>query len=116
MINLLLLFIAIILSAIIFPIALVYSILTRGFNTLGKDSWNTAIAIDQLGNVWCKHILNDFCIKPNGYRFGDPNQTVSHVLGVNKSLGTLYNFGKFVAWVLNKIERNHVEKAKDNKQ
>lgn len=107
---------AIILSLVFFPIALVYAIFTRGFNVLGKDSWYKAIAIDQLGNVWCKHLFNDIMIHPDGHRFGDPNETVSHVLGKNKEKNTLYFTGKGLAWMLNKIEKNHVENAVINKQ
>lgn len=114
--NLILLLIAISLSILIFPFALFYAIITRGFNSLGKDSWGTAIAIDQLGNVWCKHLFNDLFVRPNGHRFGNPNETVSHVLGVNKANGTLYYIGHILSNILNLIERNHVEKAKDNPQ
>ncbi len=114
--NLILLLVAITLSVLIFPLALIYAILTRGFNTLGKDSWETAIAIDQLGNVWCKHLFNDLLIYPSGHRFGNPNETVSHVLGKNKATNTLYTIGKVLAWILNLIDRNHVEKAKENQQ
>lgn len=114
--NLALLLIAILLSILIFPIALMYAIVTRGLNTLGRDSWNNAIAIDQLGNVWCKHLFNDLMCHSDGHRFGDPNETVSHVLGKNKALNKLYPIGKALAWLLNKIDENHVEKANINKQ
>jgi hypothetical protein len=52
----------------------------------------------------------------DGHRFGDPNETVSHVLGKNKAQNKLYPIGKALAWLLNKIDENHVEKANINKQ
>jgi hypothetical protein len=52
----------------------------------------------------------------DGHRFGDPNETVSHVLGKNKAQNKLYPIGKGLAWLLNKIDENHVEKANINKQ
>ena len=33
------------------------------------------------------------------------------VLGVNKAIGTLTKTGRLIATVLNKIDKNHVEKA-----
>lgn len=114
--NLILLLLAILLCTAIFPIALLYAILTRGFNTLGKDSWMAAIAIDQLGNVWCKHLFNDLMIHPDGHRFGNANETVSHVLGKNKKHNKLYITGKILSWILNLIEKNHVENASTNPQ
>jgi len=37
--------------------------------------------------------------------------TISHVLGVNKGFNNLTYTGKALAWLLNKIEKDHVEKA-----
>jgi hypothetical protein len=37
--------------------------------------------------------------------------TISHVLGVNKEFKNLTYTGKALAWLLNKIEKDHVEKA-----
>jgi hypothetical protein len=35
---------------------------------------------------------------------------------MNKAKGTLYPLGLAIAWILNKIDRNHVEKAVKNEQ
>jgi hypothetical protein len=50
-------------------------------------------------------------IKKDGYRFGNEDVTISHVLGVNKRFNNLTYTGKALAWLLNKIEKDHVEKA-----
>lgn len=111
MINLILLLIAIVLSILFYPIGLVYAILTRGLKSLSKDSWDSTISIDKLGNVWCKHLFNDLLIHANGYRFGNPTDTISRVLGINKRDNTLYPLGRAVAFILNAIDKSHVEKA-----
>jgi hypothetical protein len=43
--------------------------------------------------------------------FGFPDETLSSVFGKNKRSKTLTKFGSVWAWLLNKIERNHVEKS-----
>jgi hypothetical protein len=50
-------------------------------------------------------------IKKNGYRFGNEDVTISHVLGMNKKFNNLTFTGKALSWLLNKIEKDHVEKA-----
>ena len=70
-----------------------------------------ALSVDQLGNVVMSTLFNDLLITKYGHKFGDEDQTVSMVLGVNKAMGTLTKLGKFIADVLNKIDPNHVEKA-----
>jgi len=48
--------------------------------------------------------------------FGDPDQTISYVLGKNKQLGTLNLHGKFWCFLLNLIDKGHVEKAVINEE
>jgi hypothetical protein len=35
---------------------------------------------------------------------------------MNKAQGTLYPIGSAIAWILNKIDKNHVENATKNEQ
>jgi len=70
-----------------------------------------AVSVDQLGNVVMSTLLNDIMITKYGHKFGDEDQTISMVLGVNKAMGTLTDKGKSLADFLNKIDPNHVEKA-----
>ena len=53
-------------------------------------------------------------IKKNGYKFGNEDVTISHVLGVNKLNKTLTWTGAALSWLLNTIEKDHVEKAIEN--
>ena len=78
---------------------------------LGAYFKTIAIAVDQLGNVVMSNLLNDILIKDYGYKFGDEDETISKVLGVNKANNTLLKTGKIVSSILNKIDKNHVEKA-----
>lgn len=117
MINLILLIVASILAIILMPVAFIYglirAILHKGLN---HYFWQCALSIDQSGNAICQFLFNDLMIKPNGHRCGNPDETVSYVLGMNKAKGTLYPIGKSIAWILNKIDKDHVEKATKNEQ
>ena len=108
-----LLVISIILAILLFPIGWLYSIITfrSKLSKLNSYAKTIALSIDQLGNVVLSNLFNDIMIKPSGYKFGDEDETISKVLGVNKYDNTLKPLGKFLAWILNKIDKNHVEKA-----
>jgi len=73
---------------------------------------NVAISYDQLGNVLGGPLFNTLLKKPGGRPFGDADETISYVLGKNKRINKLTRLGKWIADGLNKIDPNHVEKAK----
>lgn len=77
-----------------------------------KYNLNVAISYDQLGNVILAPLMNVLLKKKGGKFFGHPDETISFVLGRNKALGKLTKLGKLIADGLNKIDPNHVEKAK----
>ena len=52
--------------------------------------------------------------KPNGYKFGNSKETISSALSKNKRDGTLSRTGKLLAWILDKIDKNHVLKSINN--
>tara|TARA_R110001606_G_scaffold374612_5_gene532487 strand:+ start:886 stop:1245 length:360 start_codon:yes stop_codon:yes gene_type:complete len=108
-----LLILAVVMSIVLYPLGVVYSLITIrfSFKKLGSYWFVMAVGVDQLGNVVMSTMFNDIMITKYGHKFGDEDQTVSMVLGVNKAMGTLSNMGKLVAKILNKIEHNHVEKA-----
>jgi hypothetical protein len=110
-----LLIIALILSAVLFPIGFIYSILSLRFK-FSSYLKVIAISIDQLGNVVCAELFNDTLIKKglNVFEFGNEDNTISEVLGINKRSGDLTRLGFLIATILNKIEKNHVEKAISN--
>ena len=113
MLGFILLIISILLSAILLPVGWLYSLFTLrlSIKRLGSYFKTIAISIDQLGNVVLSNLLNDVLIDKNGYKFGDEDETISKVLGINKANNTLLKTGKIVSSVLNRIDKNHVEKA-----
>ena len=70
---------------------------------------NKAVSRDQTGNVVHHIILNTHLIDTNGYKFGDRDETVSGVLGINEVLHYIENkkLGKWLVSKLNDIETNH---------
>ena len=70
---------------------------------------NKAVSRDQTGNVIHYTILNKYLIDINGYKFGDRDETVSGVLGINEVLHYIENkkIGKWLVSKLNDIETNH---------
>lgn len=116
MINLLLLITAIILFLTFGTIGFIYSILWRMLIAASAYFWQVALAIDELGNTVCQDLFNNTMRAEGGHRFGNSNETVSHVLGKLKEEGKLLPLGKALGWILNKIDKHHIEKAAKNKQ
>lgn len=71
-----------------------------------------AISLDQLGGVIGGPLFNRILRKKGGHKFGNPDETISFVLGELKESGHLTKLGKFIADKLNQIDPNHVENAK----
>lgn len=116
-----LLIVALILFIVMLVVGLVYSAgsALRHWNgrILVRTFYGLSFGIDQAGNVGFADLWNDIFVKDRQrYPFGSPDMTISHVLGVNKDLKNLTWFGRFVAGVLNFIDKKHVEKAADNHQ
>jgi hypothetical protein len=110
--GIILAFIAVILTVIIAPFALIYEIITLvRFSKVSEYFLNIAIGIDQLGNVICQGLFNDILIKKEGFKFGNPDETISSVLGRNYKTNTLTILGGLIRWILDKIEPNHCVKS-----
>ncbi len=106
-----LLIIALCLSIVLLPIGFAFQIVTALFKAIDKYLFKIAKSIDQLGNVICEHLFNVTLIKKNGYKFGNEDVTISHVLGKNEQTKTLSAMGKILAWILNTIDKDHNKKA-----
>jgi len=106
--GILLAFIAAILGIIIIPIGIIYEIFTLiRFSNVSDYFLNIAISIDQLGNVACQGLFNDVLIKKEGFKFGNPDETISSVLGRNYQKNTLTYLGNGIRWILDKIQKGH---------
>jgi hypothetical protein len=106
------------------PAGFVYGIIKNILTFKGKTLilvinsifYMIAYAIDQLGNVVCQFLFNDCMVKKDGYKFGNPDKTISYVLGINKEKDTLTGFGGLIVAILHCIDPYHVEKAVKNDQ
>jgi len=113
--NLLLVLIALTLLKYLLIPALIFTLVVaffkrkvgNGFLNISQYFREVAVSIDQLGNVVCSDLFDVMLIKKGGYRFGNPDETISSVLGKNQKLNTLSKIGKVVNWILSKIEKDH---------
>jgi hypothetical protein len=101
------------------PLLLFYSAMRySSFKESTAHYKDLAIAIDQLGNVVAKYLFNDLLIKPeSNAKFGNPDETISSVIGKNKLVTYLTKWGIAFDKFLNLFEKNHSIKAieKDEK-
>lgn len=87
--------------------------LKEGLSHIDNLFYSMAYSVDQLGNVTCKHLFNLTLIKKSkkSHKFGDPDETISAVLGYNKKRDTLTRTGRLLSDILHFIDPDHVEKA-----
>ena len=109
---------AIILLWFLSPLFILFAIYKlRNFKKLSSYFGSVAFAIDQLGNVMGAPIMNSWLLKKDAVKlYGNPDETISHVTGVNYLANKLTIFGKALAWILNKVDKNHVQNAAINEQ
>lgn len=72
-------------------------------------------AWDRYGNVIGQFAFNDFLITNDGYKAGNGKETISSFIGKNKFKNTFTLLGKYISRMLNRIQKDHVEKAIDDK-
>ena len=104
--------------AILAPITMLYSIVKLTFKGgLFNYFHQLAFAIDQLGNVMIAPMANDLLLKKEPAKlYGNPDETISHVTGVNYKVMKLTSMGYFVAHSLDAVDKNHVTKASETNQ
>lgn len=103
---------AIILLTIFGPIGFLFmmikSIIYFDKKHLDNYYWKLALSLDQLGNVVMSGLFNTiFITKHSTNFFGNPDETISSVLGKNMRAGTLSMNGWILNYILNKIEKDH---------
>jgi len=105
-----------ILSFILTPLSFVGTVLllvvTLRFKRLDEYFWECAYTVDQSGNVFCEFLFNKTLIlEDSPDKFGNPDETISSVLGKNKKNGSFKLFGYILDGILNKIDKNHSIKS-----
>jgi len=116
--GLLLYIISKILQLILTPVFYIYAIISlHNFKSIAKYFGSIAFSLDQLGNTMGAPIMNDVLLKSNPAKlYGNPDETISHVTGVNYLAGKCTWAGRKLAWLLDCIEPNHVENAATHEQ
>lgn len=84
----------------------------RKFSYLNDWFFDLAISVDQFGNVAGCELFNLILITNKSYNyFGNPDETISSVIGKNEETKTLTFFGRGLNFILNLIENNHSFKS-----
>lgn len=114
--GLLLFIISVILSWILIPVFILYAIIRiKKFNLLSNYFTDIALSIDKVGNVIGAPIMNDLLIKKDAVKFyGNQNETISGVTGLNYINGKCTFIGILLSKTLDKIQKDHVENAAKN--
>lgn len=125
-ISIILLLVAVILSVILLPVWIIYTlwmiidriIFPTTNNAFQKSVWylasmirGVAVGIDQIWNVVCRDLFNRILITQWWYKFWKPQETISSVLGHNQITWTLTDTWKRLVKILNKIEKDHCKKS-----
>jgi hypothetical protein len=83
------------------------------FLVRSKDYFlDTAATVDRYGNRDLRKLWNSTLIrKESQHHFGNIDETISSVLGKNQREKTLTYTGKFLAWILDTIDKDHCKKS-----
>ena len=111
MIEFIVLSIAIILLYLFLPIVVIFYIikylLTGNKRELKVWFYRSAREIDVFANVVGSDLFNTIFIVDQGYKFGNPKETISSVLGKNQRDKTLSLAGDGLRRILDLIDENH---------
>ena len=113
--GLILFIVAKIIMGIFYPIGFIWScfltLFKNGYKALDEYLFACAIADDQHANTYLAKLFNDILIKKGGHKFGNPDETISSVLGKNKLIKKLSIAGKLLDWTLELLDNNHTIKS-----
>tara|TARA_B100000900_G_scaffold403769_1_gene411261 strand:- start:827 stop:1216 length:390 start_codon:yes stop_codon:yes gene_type:complete len=111
MVELLILTIATTLLYLLLPVIICFMILkyifTGNKKMLTVWFYRTAREIDLFANVVGAEFWSAVFITDGGYKFGNPKETLSSVLGKNQRDKTLTLLGDALRWVLDRIDEDH---------
>ena len=111
MIGFLVLIVASILLYLLLPIVSIFMIIKYLFTgdkrMITVWFWRTARAIDVFANVNGAEFFDAIFIRDGGYKFGNPKETISSVIGKNQRDNTLSIAGQILRWMLDRIDQDH---------
>ena len=97
------------------PVGIIYTlaktIITWNYSYLNNYYKGLAISLDQFGNVAMAGLFNGILIWDTPHKFGNPDETISSVLGKNKRDGTLKYLGRRLDALLNGLDKDHSIKS-----
>lgn len=126
LISLVLLVVAVILSVVLMPVWIIYTLwrilhriffpdkhnsIQKAIGYLANTIRSVAVGIDQIWNVIGRDLFNKILIKENGYKFWNVQETISSVLWHNEKDRTLTKLWWWLVGVLDKIEKDHCKKS-----
>lgn len=112
--------VSVILSTIFVPIGIIYGFvkifykqtIRKALHDLDNKFFDLGYSKDQHGGVSCKELFNDILItKDSKHKFGNPDETISSVLGKNRRDNTLTWCGKALCWILGLFQKDHEIRA-----
>lgn len=109
--GVILLLVAIVLCVLLFPVGFAIGLIPQKRNNYLYD---ICIGLDQLGNIVCATLFNLFLIKKNTPSFGNPDETISSVIGKNKLNNNLTILGKLLDLLLESLDKNHTINSIEN--
>lgn len=109
--GVILLLVAIVLCVLLFPVGFAIGLIPPKRNNY---LYNICIGLDQLGNVVCATLFNWALIKKDSPSFGNPDETISSVIGKNKVKNNLTILGKLLDLFLDLLDKNHTINSIEN--
>ena len=104
-----------VLSIVFYALTFRFKKVVRQHQRMESRCKSFSISGDQFGGVMIALFANKTLIKEDSpEKFGNPKETISDNLGDNKKITDVEPLGDKIAKGLNKIDKNHVEKASDN--
>ena len=108
------------LGVIFLPLTFIYYLVTlkwkEGFKAFERWILKIAKSLDQLGNVLCSVPFKYIFLKKGVDWLEDEDLTVSYVIAIMKNEGKLSIVGRFLAWLLDFLDKDHLKKAIENQR
>lgn len=100
--------IAVILATIVLPASFIIGIFVSMWKgEFSSFMFDCAYSLDQTGNVFCQYVFNPLLRKENGYRYGNPDETISSATGKNYMTNDLKFLGNVLRRILDWLTPNH---------
>lgn len=105
------LFLFVLAYVLFLPLSLLNFVILLFKCSAGKYFLSSATNLDRFANYEFRTLFNLTLKKKQGYEFGNFEDTISSVLGKNQRDKKLSVTGKVLAWILDKIDKDHCKKS-----